>query len=93
MKFISFSIFLMVTLSLGGQESALLESEIKRSPSAVVSVMAEFGQVDLRKTPNHIRVLTQVDIERYGAKTLGDLLASTVPGQVLSTGGPGSAAT
>ena len=93
MKSFSFPFYLLLVLSLRGQESSLSESQVKKGLSAVVSVTAEFDQVDLRKTPNHVRVLTQADIERYGAKTLGELLVSAVPGQVLSTGGPGSAAT
>ena len=91
MKILSF--FLLLALSLRSQESVVFERLSQKGLSATVSVTAEFEKIDLQKTPNHVRILTKIDIERSGAKTLGELLVSAVPGQVLSTGGPGSAAT
>ncbi len=85
--------YLSLNLFLWSQEPNSIERMDKKEASAVVSVTAEFDRVDLRKTPNHVRVLTQEDIERYAAKTLGELLSYALPGQVLSAGGPGSAAT
>ncbi|MBI3130953.1 MAG: TonB-dependent receptor [Acidobacteria bacterium] len=64
----------------------------KADASATVTITAETIPVELAKTPNPVKVITEAQIEQSGAKTLGELLSQFFPGQVLSNGGPGSAA-
>ena len=59
--------------------------------SATVTVTAEAAPVELAKTPNPVRVLDKAAIEASGARTLGDLLTTAFPGQILGAGGVGTA--
>ncbi|HJV89416.1 MAG TPA: TonB-dependent receptor plug domain-containing protein [Holophagaceae bacterium] len=64
----------------------------KGEASATVTITAETIPVELAKTPNPVKVITEAQIEQSGAKTLGELLTQFFPGQIMSNGGPGSAA-
>jgi len=59
--------------------------------SATVTVTAEASPVEIVKTPNPVRILDKLAIEASGATTLGDLLTSVFPGQILANGGVGTA--
>ena len=63
----------------------------KAEAKATVTVTAEALPVETVKTPNPVVVLDAEAIQQSGARTLGDLLASRFPGQVLANGGVGTA--
>jgi outer membrane receptor protein involved in Fe transport len=63
----------------------------KVEAAATVTVTAEASPVPLIKTPNPVRILDKAAIEQSGARTLGDLLESLFPGQILANGGVGTA--
>jgi outer membrane cobalamin receptor len=65
----------------------------KVEAGATVTVTAEAAPVEVAKTPNPVKVLDKIAIEQSGAKTLGELLSDLLPGQILSNGGVGTAAT
>ena len=62
----------------------------KAEASATVTVTAEASPVEVRKTPNPVKVIDAEAIRRSGAKNLAELLQQVLPGQVLSYGGPGT---
>lgn len=64
----------------------------KAEASATVTVTAEATPIEVAKTPNPVKVLDKAAIEQTGARTLGELLADLLPGQILSNGGVGTAA-
>lgn len=64
----------------------------KADASATVTVTAEATPVELKKTPNPVRVLDAEAIRRSGARTLAELLERELPGQVSQGGGTGTAA-
>lgn len=83
----------VATLPLGARPAEEGDKpKAKGDASATVTVTAETIPVELAKTPNPVKVLTEAQIQQSGAKTLGELLAQAFPGQVLSNGGPGTAA-
>lgn len=65
----------------------------KAEASATVTVSAEATPVEQAKSASVVRVITAEQIERSGARELGQLLEQLLPGQVLSNGGRGSAST
>lgn len=64
----------------------------KAEAGATVTVTAEASPIEVAKTPNPVKILDKALIERSGARTLGDLLADLLPGQILANGGVGTAA-
>jgi vitamin B12 transporter len=90
------SLFLAVGASfLAAAPEPGLPGEVPRpvaEASATVTVTAEAMPVELVKTPNPVRVLDKAAIEASGARTLGDLLESLFPGQLLANGGVGTSA-
>ena len=62
----------------------------KAETSATVTVTAEAIPVERVKTPNPVVVLDAEAIRLSGARTLGEILASRFPGQVLQNGGVGT---
>lgn len=64
----------------------------KADATATVTVSAEASPVEVAKTPNPVEVLDAEAIRRSGARTLGDLLAEVLPGQIQAYGGPGTVA-
>ena len=80
-------------LALGAAGWAATPPAPPADASTTVTVTAEATPVELVKTPNPVRVLDKAAIEASGATTLGDLLTSVFPGQVLANGGVGTAST
>ncbi len=80
------------TLTRAAEADTADRPKAKAEASATVTVTAETIPVPLAKTPNPVKVITEAQIEQSGAKTLGELLAQFFPGQILSNGGPGTAA-
>ena len=81
--------------SLGAVPAHALEAEAPRpgaEASASVTVTAEAVPVELVQTPNAVVVLDKAAITQSGATNLGGLLAAALPGQVLASGGVGTAA-
>lgn len=78
------------TLPLAADAETADRPKPKAEASATVTVTAEATPVELVKTPNPVKVITEEAIQRSGAKTLGELLAQELPGQVTSYGGPGT---
>ncbi len=77
-------------LPLAAEAESADRPKAKAEASATVTVTAEATPVELVKTPNPVKVITEEAIQRSGAKTLGELLAQELPGQVTSYGGPGT---
>ena len=80
--------------SLGAAAPLAPEAELPRpeaQASASVTVTAEAIPVELVQTPNAVVVLDKAAIDRRGAANLGELLADALPGQVLASGGVGTA--
>ena len=73
--------------------SAATPPPVPADASASMTVTAEATPVELVKTPNPVRILDKAAIVASGATTLGDLLTSAFPGQILSNGGVGTAST
>jgi outer membrane cobalamin receptor len=88
---ITFLLALGVTL-LASDSDLPSKTKPKSDADATVTVTAEADPVEVAKTPNPVVVVDGKTIEASGASNLGDLLQDTLPGQVLSTGGPGTAA-
>ncbi len=61
-------------------------------PSASVTVTAEAHPVELAKTPNPVKVVDKQALERLAPVTVIDLLKSLMPGQIMTSGGVGTAA-
>lgn len=59
------------------------------SPPPPESWVAEARPVRLSGTPGQVRVYGGDDIQRSGARTLGEFLVREMPGQVQNEGGPG----
>ncbi|MGH7536192.1 MAG: TonB-dependent receptor, partial [Gemmatimonadales bacterium] len=62
------------------------------SPAAVevpASLAAESRSVPLSRTPARVRVFDAEDLERSGARTLGEFLSHELPADARSRGGPG----
>ncbi|MBS1766668.1 MAG: TonB-dependent receptor [Acidobacteria bacterium] len=78
-------------LSLHAADAADLPKP-KGAASATVTVTAEASQVDTVKSPNPVKVITQEEIQRSGARTLAELLQRELPGQVSQSGGSGTEA-
>jgi outer membrane receptor protein involved in Fe transport len=62
----------------------------KTPPGATVTVSAEAQPVAIARTPAPVRVVEADEIQRLGARTLGDLIAAVEPGAVMPTGSAGS---
>jgi outer membrane receptor protein involved in Fe transport len=50
---------------------------------------AESRPVAATRTPSQVRIFTEEDIQRSGARTLGEFLVREIPGQVQNEGGAG----
>lgn len=76
-----------LSLCLAAQDQAPpVEPEGKKPPE---SWAAESRPVALSRTPGQIRVFDEDDIQRSGARTLGEFLLRELPSQVQNQGGPG----
>lgn len=58
-------------------------------PQGPESWAAESRPVAATRTPSQVRIFTEEDIQRSGARTLGEFLVREVPGQVQNQGGAG----
>ena len=80
--------------SLGAASAHALEAEAPRpqaEASASVTVTAEALPVELAQTPNQVLVLDKAALGQSNAVNLGELLQDVLPGQVLASGGVGTA--
>jgi len=64
----------------------------KAEAGATVTVTAEASSVEVAKTPNPVRILTQERIQASSATLATDLIADLLPGQVATYGGVGTQA-
>lgn len=76
-----------LSLALAAQEQAPPVDPDARKP--LESWAAESRPVALSRTPGQVRVFDEDDIQRSGARTLGEFLLRELPSQVQSQGGPG----
>lgn len=63
----------------------------KSEAGATVTVTAEATEVEVATTPNPIVVVDKETLDRLNPRNMGELLQNLFPGQVLSTGGVGTA--
>jgi len=75
------------TLPLAAQTSAPAVDPDAKPP--VESWAAESRPVALGRTPGQVKVFDEEDIQRSGARTLGEFLLRELPSQVQNQGGPG----
>jgi len=61
-------------------------------PGATVTVTAEAAAVDVKKTPNPVKIVPLEVIERSAVADVAGLLEQILPGQLVRTGGAGSGA-
>lgn len=78
-------------LPLAAEAESADRPKAKAEASATVTVTAEATPVATVKTPNPVVVLDAEALRLSGARTLGELMATRFPGQVLSNGGVGTA--
>lgn len=64
----------------------------KTEAGATVTVTAEATQVEVVKTPNPVKILVLEQLEQIAPRDLGQALEYLMPGQLISYGGPGTAA-
>ncbi len=64
----------------------------KAEASATVTVTAEASAVEILKTPNPVKVMVLEELQRLAPRDLGQALEYLLPGQLISYGGPGTAA-
>lgn len=62
----------------------------KAEAAATVTVTAEATPVEVLKTPNPVKIVTEAEIQKLGARNLGELLQFLLPGQILTNGGVGT---
>lgn len=89
------TLFLALGATLMGAEAADAadkKARPKAEAGATVTVTAEASPIEVAKTPNPVKVLDKAVLERSGAKTLGELLGDLLPGQIMTNGGVGTAA-
>ena len=87
----SLTLFLAAGAAFAGAPETADQPKPKAEAKATVTVTAEALPVETVKTPNPVLVLDAEAIQKSGARTLGELMASRFPGQVLSNGGVGTA--
>ncbi|HJW34698.1 MAG TPA: TonB-dependent receptor [Holophagaceae bacterium] len=80
----------VAALPLVATTEAVDKPKPKAETSATVTITAETTPVERLKTPNPVVVLDAEIIRQSGARTLGELLATRFPGQVLQNGGVGT---
>lgn len=83
---ITFLLTLGATLLAASTEPPVHRSDV----GPTMTVTAEAEPVEVVQTPNPVTVVDKKAIEASGATTLSELLKDVLPGQVLSTGGPGT---
>jgi vitamin B12 transporter len=81
---------LTLFLALGAALAAEDAPDKKPLPGATVTVTAEARAVDVARTPNPVRIVPKEELFSVGTKTLSELLATLLPGQVMSNGGVGT---
>jgi outer membrane receptor protein involved in Fe transport len=86
-------LFLLVAGAANATELPADRPKAKAEVSATVTITAEATPVEQVKSATSVKVITTEQIERSGARDLGQLLNQFFPGQLLSNGGPGSAST
>ena len=87
------TLFLALGASLSAGETAPAVTERpkpKAEAGATVTVTAEATNVEIVKTPNPVKVITQEVLERENPRNLSELLASIFPGQINANGGVGT---
>lgn len=83
---------LLLTLPglLTAAEAEAADKKSKTDGSATVTVTAEATPVEVAKTPNPVKIFTPDMLEKLGARSLTELLRTSLPGQVSQNGGPGT---
>lgn len=76
-----------LALTLAAQDQAPPVDPDAKKP--LESWAAEARPVALSRTPGQVRVFDEEDIQRSGARTLGEFLLRELPSQVQNQGGPG----
>lgn len=76
-----------LSLPLAAQEQAPPIETGTKGP--MESWAAESRPVAMIRTPNQVRVFDEDDIQRSGARTLGEFLLRELPSQIQNQGGPG----
>ena len=76
-----------LALTLAAQDQAPPVDPDAKKPQE--SWAAEARPVALSRTPGQVRVFDEEDIQRSGARTLGEFLLRELPSQVQNQGGPG----
>ena len=77
------------SLSLAAQDSEPKAPPFQQAERPPESWAAESRPVAVGRTPGQVSIYDADDIQRYGARTLGEFLLREMPGQVQSQGGPG----
>jgi outer membrane cobalamin receptor len=77
---------------LAADTSAAERPRPKSEAGATVTVTAEAEEVDVAKSPNPIVVVDKEAMDRLAPRTIAELLQQYFPGQVMTSGGVGTAA-
>lgn len=87
------TLFLALGATLSAAEASpepLEKPKPKAEAGATVTVTAEATNIEIAKTPNPVKVITQEVLERENPRNLSELLTSLFPGQINANGGVGT---
>ncbi len=89
------TLFLALGAALSAAEASpdpLEKPKPKAEAGATVTVTAEATNIEIVKTPNPVKVMVLEELQQIAPRDLGQALEYLMPGQLVSYGGPGTAA-